>query len=468
MSTGSQSGFFVRLLKSWYGDFSREELVKVLKLSLIFALTIGVYWTMRPFKNVIFTRMAGKFNLPVAKWVSLATIFPLVIIYSKLVDRFDREKLFYVLGTLFALGTVLMGYLFLHPTIGLANASVDASRFLPWFWYVFSEAYGSLLIALFWAFANDMMSPKEANKGFPIVVMLGQLGSIFMPYAAGRASIWGQLNGLEVEAVAWSIIACGLVIVGMMAAVRFFVTTTPKSEEHGFHGVNEAAAEKEQEPGFLEGFYLMIEHKYLLGILGVIAINEIIATIIDFQFQSLVCSSSATLGEHARYLQDYAMWVNAVTFLCIFFGVSNIQRRLGITVSLTMVPVILAGMVVVFWAYTDVDVLFYIMVGAKALSYAINSPAQKQLYIPTTKDVRYKSQAWIEAFGSRGSKAAGSGINSLAKVFMWFGATEARAMVYLINFASAASIALAACWFSIALYLGRTYNKAVDEKKVIC
>ena len=55
------------------------------------------------------------------------------------------------------------------------------------------------------------------------------------------------------------------------------------------------------------------------------------------------------------------------------------------------------------------------MVASKAINYALNSPSMKQLYIPTTKDVRYKSQAWIESFGSRGSKAAGSGINDLHK-----------------------------------------------------
>ena len=71
-------------------------------------------------------------------------------------------------------------------------------------------------------------------------------------------------------------------------------------------------------------------------------------------------------------------------------------------------PLIVGLAVLVFKFYTAITPLFWLMVASKAINYALNSPSMKQLYIPTTKDVRYKSQAWIESFGSRGSKAAGS------------------------------------------------------------
>ena len=69
-------------------------------------------------------------------------------------------------------------------------------------------------------------------------------------------------------------------------------------------------------------------------------------------------------------------------------------------------PFIVLAMVLSFKAYPVVHVLFWIMVVAKAINYALNGPALKTLYVPTSHDVKYKSQAWIETFGSRGSKAA--------------------------------------------------------------
>ena len=120
-----------------------------------------------------------------------------------------------------------------------------------------------------------------------------------------------------------------------------------------------------------------------------------------------------TEAARSAYLGDYAVMVNVVSFLCLLFGISNIQRRLGIKVSLVMMPFIVLAMVLSFKAYPVVHVLFWIMVVAKAINYALNGPALKTLYVPTSHDVKYKSQAWIETFGSRGSKAAGSGVNML-------------------------------------------------------
>ena len=162
-------------LKAWFGDFQKEELKKFLKLGGIFAFVIGVYWTLRPLKDSIFSSIVGVTNQPAAKWVSLIVLFPLVILYSKLVDKFSRERLFYVIGTAYILGVIIFGLLFYHPTIGLANTTVDQWRIVGWLWYVFVESYGSIVVALFWAFAADLVSPNSAKKGFPLVVMFGQL-----------------------------------------------------------------------------------------------------------------------------------------------------------------------------------------------------------------------------------------------------------------------------------------------------
>ncbi len=98
------------------------------------------------------------------------------------------------------------------------------------------------------------------------------------------------------------------------------------------------------------------------------------------------------------------------------------------------------------------------MVTAKAINYALNGPVMKQLYVPTTNDVKYKSQAWIETFGSRSSKASGSGINIISKQL-------GSAFTPVI---SVVALALGGLWFFIAVYLGRTHKKAVDNKQVVC
>ena len=447
-------------LKAWFGDFQKEELKKFLKLGGIFAFVIGVYWTLRPLKDSIFSSMAHADNQPWAKLVSLVVLFPLIMIYSKLVDKISRHKLFYVIGTAYCIGTVILGLLFMHPTIGLANTQVDPSRIIAWVWYVFVESYGSIVVALFWAFAADMVVPNSAKRGFPLVVMIGQLGAIFGPlfFTPLGKKYFGNSGP--------TVIICGILILAMMFGIYLFMKTTPKSEMTGYHRKDQGAA-KDVEPGFLEGLMLMLRQPYLLGIFAVIGIYEIIVTIIDFNFKFLVYTSFETEALRTAYLGDYAVMVNIVSFLCLLFGISNIQRRMGIKVSLALMPFIVLAMVLSFKAYPVVGTLFWIMVIAKAVNYALNGPALKTLYVPTSHDVKYKSQAWIETFGSRSSKAAGSGINLMKKPFQnWFG--QAQGLTYLIAFSSYLSFGLLAAWLMVALYLGKTYEKAVEKDEVVC
>lgn len=462
MNESSQSRISM-FLKAWFGNFSKEELKKFLKLGVIFAFVIGVYWTMRPLKDSIFSSIAHADNQPWAKLLSLICLFPLIILYSKMVDRIARHRLFYWLGGIYCAGTVILGLLFMHPTIGLANTTIDATRIIAWIWYVFVESYGSLVVALFWAFAADMVSPDAAKRGFPLVVMIGQLGSIFGPmFLTPLGKNYFGNSGPTV-------LICGILIAIMMLLIYLFMATTPKDQLKGYHvGQTSPDIKKgEVEPGFLEGLKLLINEKYLLGIFGVIAIYEIIVTIIDFNFKYLVFTTFDSEVLRSAYLGDYAVKVNIVAFLCLLFGISNIQRRLGIKVSLALMPFIVAAMVISFKLYPIVGTLFWIMVAAKAINYALNGPALKQLYVPTSQEVKYKSQAWIETFGSRSSKAAGSGVNLLKKPFQaWKG--DVAGLTLLLSLSTGLSLTLLVAWFFVALYLGKTYEKAVAKNEVVC
>lgn len=446
-------------LKAWFGDFTKDEVIKFLILGITFAFVIGIYWALRPLKDAIFMSMVGKHNIPWAKLVSLCVLFPLVIIYSKLVDKFPRHRMLYVMALLYAIATLMFGYFLSDATYGLPNKIVDSSRYLGWAWYVFVESYGSLMVALFWAFATDITSPDSAKRGFSVVVMLGQLGAIMGPLflipLAGPA-YWGSSAPV--------VMVLGGLMFMIIAMVKLFMVVTPKSQLVGFSGAKGAHADAE--PGFLEGLRLLLSNSYLLGIFAVITIYEIIVTIIDFKFKFLIGEAHVDESARALYLGDYAVWVNVVSFACLILGVSNIQRRLGLKTTLALMPFIIGGAIATFYISPVVSVVFWIMVGAKAFNYALNGPAMKQLYVPTSQEVKYKSQAWIETFGSRSSKAAGSGINLLQAPFVsWFGPAGVALHVAVCTYFS---FGLLAAWFFVALFLGKTYDKAIKEERVVC
>jgi AAA family ATP:ADP antiporter len=136
-------------------------------------------------------------------------------------------------------------------------------------------------------------------------------------------------------------------------------------------------------------------------------------------------------------------------------------------VALAAMPIIVGLALFGFLTLDSLIFLFYLMDGSKAINYALNGPALKQLYIPTTPDVRFKAQAWIETFGSRASKETGSIFNMLLTPLQTsFGAAIGRS--YYLMLSGALGFPLLALWLVIAIYLGKKFKTAINNKKVIC
>ena len=466
------------LVRPIFGDFEREEFKKFLRMGVIFALIIGSYWTLRVLKDSVFINLVNKHDIPWAKTASLFLLLPLVMVYTKLLDRYSREKMFYLLSTIYAAGALLFGLLLLKfqaPASVIETydtGSLLFTRALGYVIYIFVESYGSLVVALFWAFASDITDEKSAKKGFYLVTALGQVGGILGPkYISSlpKTLAGGSLEFLALPASfgltsAASFFACTITIMLVGLLIRNFLRSTPPALLKSYHGKNESKEEKE--PGFLEGLRLLLSHTYLLAIFFVIAVYEIIVTIIDFNFKIAAGSAHSDRALDA-FLGEYGTWVNIISLACLLLGVSNITRYLGVGVAIVLMPIVVFGAFTFFVTTDHLMFLFYLMVGSKAVNYALNGPAMKQLYIPTTHEVRFKSQAWIEIFGSRGSKEVGSIFNmSLKPLTQRFG--EVAGKSYYIAVAAILGYSLIGLWFVVALFLGKTYQKAIDEKRVVC
>ncbi len=450
-----------KIAQALWGKFeSRDELKKFTLLATIFGFIIGSYWAMRPLKDGIFSVIVGINYQPWAKILSLFVIVPLVILYGKLTDKYPRQKVFYALTSLYGFAAIAFMFAFLSPTMGLANTVASPSRLVGWAWYVYVESFGSLIVALFWAFTTDIAKPDEAKRGFPLIALLGQSGNIVGPFVL-RASRFGFATSAPIV----GIIGLLMFVIGFLMWV--FVQVTPKDQLKGYEGETTKKEESHEEPGFLDGLKLLLSHGYLMAITSVIIIYEVIITILDFFFKSTAKAAFPTEVAYSEYLSQYAVYTGIVATTCVFLGINSIQRKMGMTASLLLLPSLVAAAVLTLWFNPVLSFAFWIMVFSKAINYALNQPTLKQLYIPTSKETKYKSQAWIEMFGSRGSKAIGSGVNTLKGTLAGIYGTASGAAIFLMV-SSVVSLGFIGVWFLIAMYIARTYNKAIKENKLVC
>lgn len=456
----------LKICKINFGTFEISEFRKFLRMGGIFSLIIGVYWTLRPLKDSIFIQLVDKMHLPYAKTISVLALLPLVVSYTKLLEKTSREKMLVILPLIYGIMTLIFSLLVLiaqgaSDLVSPSTLTSIGATVLGYVWYVFVESFGSLMPALFWAFSTDTTDPTSAKRGFPLVVAIGQMGGVVCPYTIGGLP---HRLGLETDSISMIILA-GLTFTIIPLMYRF-LKLTPTHLLKSFHGKNEKEIEKTHEPGFLEGLKLLVSHKYLLGIFASNFIYEFIITIFDFNFK-VAAGSEYTGVALSNYLSVYGSSVNVVSLGCLLLGISNVTRYLGVGIALAAMPVIVGLALAGFLTFDSLSFLFALMVGSKAVNYALNGPALKQLYIPTTVDVKFKAQAWIETFGSRASKEAGSIFNMLLSPFQrTFGELMGRS--YYLGLSGFLGFPLLGLWFATALFLGNKFRKAIDEKKVVC
>ncbi|HQS83286.1 MAG: hypothetical protein B7Y25_00595 [Alphaproteobacteria bacterium 16-39-46] len=443
--------FLIKLCRFSFGEFELNEFRKFLQMGFIFTIIIGVYWTLRPLKDSLFMQLVDKVDLPFAKTLSVIALIPFLMLYTKFLGQSSREKMLLRLPAYYGVITLCFSAIMFvvqgSPEEISARSIVLSigTKILGYAWYIYVESFGSLLVPLFWVFATDTTKAFSAEKGFPFIVAFGQIGGIIFPYSIG-----GLPHRLSLETDSLSIGILGLLTFTIIPLVRHFLKTTPEHLLSSFTKKNENVMLTVQS-GFLEGLRLMIRHKYLLCIFGVNLIYGTILTIIDFNFKFMAGSIYEGVAL-SNYLSLYGSCINIVTFGCLILGISNLTRFLGIPFVLILIPIIVGIIFFGFLMFESLSILFALVIALRGINYALSGPTLKQLYIPTTETTRFKAQAWIEAFGSRSAKEAGSLFNMLLRPLQSsFGAVMGRE-IYL-SIAGFVGFSLLILWEVNAVYL---------------
>ncbi|KKR96087.1 MAG: hypothetical protein UU47_C0019G0006 [candidate division TM6 bacterium GW2011_GWE2_41_16] len=451
------------IIRPIFGTFEIEEFKKFLRMGLVFTSILGVYWTIRLLKDVVLATLVGAHHIPYAKTASLFFIVLFLVVYNRLLNLYSREKVFYLIISFYTFVFVVVACLL------LLFEYVPHSQGFGWWCslafgysnYVLTESFGSIVVALFWAIASDTTYPESAKKGFYLVTALGQFGGIVLPALLTRLPGWFHFESTAVTFFA--VIPFSFLVLWSM---RLFFTKTPQALMQTFTGSCEVTVKQHDEAGFFEGLKLIVTRYYLLGIFILIMSFEAIVSVFDFNFKVL---AAQTYGGPALgvYLANYGGVVNTIALLCLLLGISNITRVLGVSVALILVPIIMGGALIGFISLHSLTFLFWLMSGAKAVNYALNGPAIKQLYIPTSEAARFKAQSWIEGFGSRSGKGIGQIVNgSLAPLQRMFGVIAGK-MRYM-GISAIFGFSLVALWTVAAFLVGKRYNHAVKDKKLVC
>ncbi|CAB9529583.1 ATP carrier protein 1 [Seminavis robusta] len=468
--------FLERIYHNLYGDsLPPSEMIRTLTLASTLFFMIGGYWLLRSLKDPVLTALCGVAVIPKAKMLSVFVVLGVVSIYNKLLDSdIPKHHLFYIFGTFYFGLFTIISFLLMHPTIGLANQQPDPSRILGWISYCSIESFGSVMVSLFWSFANSNISLETAKASYGVMVAAAQVGSIIGPTIVKQfAAKIGVAHCYLVGALCMLMLQC---------TMYTYINRYGSAERNASDGGAAAGKQKKKEKaGVTEGLYLFWDHNYVKGIFAISCLFMVEVTIVDYTMKVLArdffadkfpcergmsCFNAVT-GEHGMseasteaftsFMGFFGQATNTLSFLMSLLGTSAIIRYLGLRMTLLLFPTLCLAVIIFVRLHPTLYVVFGAMMMLKASSYALNNPTKEMLYQPTSSAVRYKAKSWIDIFGARGSKALGSVVTNAFS-------DSAKNLV-----ANGSLVGMAVATFLIwnATYMGKTFDEYTEMGYIV-
>jgi ATP:ADP antiporter, AAA family len=252
----------------------------------------------------------------------------------------------------------------------------------------------------------------------------------------------------------------GLIVLLVPFLIKLYMKLVPSEEVSTPKSEN-----KKPKTGFFEGLKLIATKPYVMGIFVVSTIYEIIATILEFQMNMIAKGVFVTRDSFAAFTGKYGMSINTMALIFALIGTSFFMRKFGLRFCLIVYPTIIG--VVLFGLLglnavggTQLQVMWAIfgaMIAVKGFSYALNNPTKEVMYIPTSKDVKFKAKGWIESFGGRSAKGTGSVVT----------AGFAHNLPALLFAGTVISLGVVGVWLLVASVLGKKFNKLQETNTIV-
>jgi AAA family ATP:ADP antiporter len=449
-------------------DLHKGDLFKIFFLSLAFFCVIGSYTVLKELKDILFAQFVGNDALGFVKLISMLVLVPATLVYAKLVDSMSRFKLLCFYTGLYGLVGLIIAYFLGDPIIGLPNTVASHDRWFGWFIYLFYEGAVPFVVSLFWSFSNSITSPDAAKKGYPIMIAGSKLGGMF---TAGLAwmlltpkGIIGNIGLSDVFIHQFLLVFASILLCCAPLIVYYLLQVGSEENLHGYEATYKVE-EKEKEDGtdqtgMLSGLIIMFRQPYILAIFAMIFFYELLNVVIAFQRIAILKSGADSFGAFSGAMFQNRAFIHAVGFFISFFGTRVLLKTLGERFCLLLNPILIGALLIYFMTTSNANGVLTAFTGLSILNYAFASPLRESLYIPTVKDIKYKSKSWIDSFGTKISKTASSWFITVTKKV-----TPGTMMFHLVYISFFSTIIV--LWILVAWWLGKRYTQAIERNEVI-
>jgi ATP:ADP antiporter, AAA family len=353
-----------------------------------------------------------------------------VPLYGWFASRVDRVKLLVGVSLFFVVNIELFALAVAArvPYVGVA-------------FYIWVGIFNISLIAQFWSYANDIYSKSAGERLFPIIVIGMTAGAPLGSLVAGRLFGFGVTPSviLQISAVLLA-----------MTLVLYLVINGRVTRR-----------QTEQAPvlAHVGGFELVFRSRYLQLVAVLVVLLNVVNTNGEYLIARLLTAHAHTLAAAdpafnaqayiGAFSGDYQFWVNITALLLQAFVASRLIKYTGLRGALLMLPLIALGGYSIITAGVSFAVVRWIKTAENATDYSIMNTARQLLWLPTSREEKYKAKQAIDTFFVRGGDVLSAGV-------VYFGT---HAMQLTIGGFAGINVALTLVWITVALLIVRRHRE---------
>ncbi len=424
-----------------FTEVRRGEASSALMLALNIFLILTAYYVLKPVREALI--LSGSGGAEIKSYVAAGQALLLlgaVPLYAKLASRYARRALINRVTWFFAVCLAAFYALALTGTpIAIA-------------FYLWVGIFNLMVPAQFWAFANDIYSPEAGKRLFVIVAFGASAGAVFGSFLAGQ--LIEPLGVYQLLLVSGAILLASLVLTNLV-----------DSREAQPGGARATASAPEEPLGKGGAFRLVLENRYLFLIaLLMLVLNWVNTTgeyilgrtVKEAATALLAASPGEGLDEEAfigRFYADFFTVVNIAGLLLQLFVVSRVLKYLGVRAAIFVLPLIALGGYLVAAFYPILTMVRWVKTAENATDYSLQNTVRQVLFLPTTREQKYKAKQAIDTFFVRSGDVLSALLVFVGTSLLAL-STQQFAMI---------NILLVSTWLLLALLIGREHRKLVPD-----
>ena len=390
----------------------------------------------------------------------------LVPIYGSLASRYPRKRLINIVTFAFAL---CLPAFYLLARFGVPLGVV---------FFLWVGIFNMMIVPQFWSFANDVYTTDEGKRLFPIVAFGASGGAVAGSFLAGW--LIEPIGVYQLMLVAAAVLLSSLALTNIVDArerrrreghlpppdTTAEMPAATTSEMRIATTAETRAATGEEQPIHKEGpFQLVYRNRYLLLIaLMILVLNWVNSTgeyIVSSTVTEAAKVQAAIPGNPTeeviigQFYAGYTGVVNLAALLIQLFLVSRIVKYAGVRNAILIMPLIALGGYAILAFYPVLAVVRWAKTAENATDYSLQNTLRHMLFLPTTRDQKYKAKQAIDSFFVR----AGDVLSAL----LVFGGTTYLAMKPQ-GFA-VFNIVLVVIWLALAFQVGRRFHLLTTSRE---